>query len=501
MAEISNVDIDLRDYSQNTGKTAVLNKVMRTVEADIVVFSDVSCVVEPDTLKRFAGHFADQEIGVVCGAYMLDAPSNHGERAYWDFQIALKRDENTIGAMMGAHGAFYGIRRELYEPLEADTINDDFVIPMQIVAKGYRTVYDPAIMLRELQATDFKQDFKRRLRISEGGIQQLMRLTDLFSLKRPAVAFVFASGKALRTVVPFLLLVMAVTSFVLTMQGVAFYGLPLTGLAILVALGLLQLQDNLECVPKLLHPIAYLITGHMAGLIGSSRFLLQMGTQHKTTEGENAALEMGFVSPNARAGKRLFDIVVAGFSFMIFAVLFPFIALAIKWDSPGPVFYRQLRVGTRTPTHSKVFMLIKFRTMAFDAEHETGAVWAQRNDNRITRVGHFLRKTRLDEIPQCLNVLQGDMSIVGPRPERPVFFARLEKEIPFYSERTYGIRPGITGLAQVTVGYDECVEDVRQKVLHDHVYATRLGRLIEWMQTDLSICFRTFAVVVRGKGQ
>lgn len=501
LAEISDHHIELREYIRNCGKTAVLNRVMRNIDADIVVFSDVSSIVEPHILKRFAGHFADEAVGVVCGAYKLDQPLGEGERAYWDFQIALKRDENTIGAMMGAHGAFYAIRAALYEPLEADTINDDFMIPSRIVAKGYHTVYDPALVVRELETTRLGQDFQRRMRISEGAMQQLMRLTSLFSLQRPSVAFVFASGKALRALVPFLLVAMMVTSFVLTIQGESFYGVPLTGLAILVTLGLLQLQDNLDCLPKLLHPVAYLAMGHMAGLIGGTRYLFQMGRANKQTVTQDTVLQMGFVSPSTRIGKRLFDIIVASICFLGFVVIFPIIAVAIKLDSKGPIFYRQLRVGARWETHSKLFMLIKFRTMELNAEKATGAIWAQKNDERITRVGQFLRKTRLDEIPQCLNVLRGDMSIVGPRPERPFFFARLEKEIPFYSERTYGLRPGITGLAQVTVGYDECVEDVRQKVLHDHVYATRLDKLVEWIKTDFSICFRTFSVVVLGKGQ
>ncbi|MEP4704486.1 MAG: glycosyltransferase, partial [Hyphomicrobiales bacterium] len=119
IADVPTIDIDIREYTQNTGKTAVLNRVMRHIDADIVVFSDVSSVVEPNILKRFAGHFVDEKIGVVSGAYRLDAPASNGERAYWDFQIALKRDENTIAAMMGAHGAFYAIRGRLYEPLEA----------------------------------------------------------------------------------------------------------------------------------------------------------------------------------------------------------------------------------------------------------------------------------------------------------------------------------------------------------------------------------------------
>jgi lipopolysaccharide/colanic/teichoic acid biosynthesis glycosyltransferase len=139
--------------------------------------------------------------------------------------------------------------------------------------------------------------------------------------------------------------------------------------------------------------------------------------------------------------------------------------------------------------------------MRADAEVASGAVWATEEDPRITRVGRFMRKTRLDELPQCIDVLRGDMSIVGPRPERPQFFNKLESAIPFYSERTYGLKPGITGLAQVTLPYDSSIEDVRAKVLHDHAYALRLSAPGRWLATDLSIIFRTFAVVILGKGR
>lgn len=497
---------EVREYAANIGKTAVLNRAMEDAGTGIAVFSDVSSAVEADILKRFAVHFEDPEVGVVCGAYRLDAPMNAGERLYWDMQVALKRDENEIGAMMGAHGAFYAIRAELFEPLPADTINDDFTVPMRIVAKGYRTVYDTAIVVRELERTGARQDFARRVRISEGAMQQTVRLAGLLDPKRPGIAFVFASGKALRAFVPFLIVAMGIAAFALDGMGEGFYGLALAGFGVLMALGLLQLQDNLGCVPKIAHPLAYLAAGHMAGLIGGSHYLRRalVAASHAPKRDDAVCPDgpdMGFISPSARCAKRAFDVFAASFCFVGFIVLLPFVAIAIKLDSPGPVFYRQLRVGTRAKTWSKLFLLLKFRTMTWDAERETGAVWARRNDKRITRVGAFLRKMHLDELPQCLNVLRGDMSIVGPRPERPIFLARLEKEIPFYSERTYGLRPGMTGLAQITVGYDECVEDVRRKVLHDHVYATRLNRLLDWVRTDFSICFRTIAVVLHGKGR
>lgn len=147
--------------------------------------------------------------------------------------------------------------------------------------------------------------------------------------------------------------------------------------------------------------------------------------------------------------KRLVDIAIASIGLVVTAPLWPLIALAIRINSPGPVIFRQLRVGRALSDSTELFNMMKFRSMYIDAEARSGMVWAKRNDPCITAVGNFLRKTRLDEIPRLINVLRGDMSIVGPRPERPGFYAKLERAIPFFAERTVGLRPGITGLAQV----------------------------------------------------
>ena len=201
------------------------------------------------------------------------------------------------------------------------------------------------------------------------------------------------------------------------------------------------------------------------------------------------------------AAKRMLDIAVALAGLAITAPLWPLLALAIALDSPGPVLFRQMRIGRRHADRTDLFMMLKFRTMRADAEARSGAVWAARRDPRITRTGWFLRKTRLDEIPQLLNVLRGDMSIVGPRPERPGFYQRLDDAIPFFAERTSGLRPGITGLAQVRQGYDTCLDDVRRKVAFDHAYGMRLTSLKEWFVCDVGLMARTFSVMVAGRGQ
>ncbi|KIE20657.1 sugar transferase [Vibrio sinaloensis] len=199
--------------------------------------------------------------------------------------------------------------------------------------------------------------------------------------------------------------------------------------------------------------------------------------------------------------KRLFDLTGSVVALILLLPILPFIAIAIKLSSPGPVFYKQLRVGKSTPEKMVFFEIIKFRTMYQDAEQRTGAVWATENDPRITPVGRFLRKTRLDEIPQLFNVIRGEMSLIGPRPERPSFYSKLENAIPFFADRTYGVMPGITGLAQVNQGYDTCIDDVRRKVGFDHSYALSLRSIRSWLAMDIDIITRTIIVMFDGRGR
>ena len=199
--------------------------------------------------------------------------------------------------------------------------------------------------------------------------------------------------------------------------------------------------------------------------------------------------------------KRCLDITLSVLGLLVCTLLFPVIALAIYLNSPGPILFKQLRIGHASEDKTDLFWMYKFRTMRLDAEAQTGAVWAKAHDPRITKVGLFLRKTRLDELPQLFNVLKGDMSIIGPRPERPGFYQKLETAIPYFAERTWGLKPGITGLAQVNQGYDQDIEDVRNKVGFDHAYALSLGSFSTWFKSDLNIIFKTVVVMVCGRGQ
>ena len=208
-----------------------------------------------------------------------------------------------------------------------------------------------------------------------------------------------------------------------------------------------------------------------------------------------------FIPVSVVIGKRTMDIVAALIGLILTAPLFILVAIAVRLDSPGPAIYRQLRVGRTLADRTELFTILKFRSMRADAEKNTGAVWAQKSDPRITRIGAFIRKTRLDEIPQLLNVLRGDMSLVGPRPERPGLVDKLDRALPFYADRMMGLRPGVTGYAQVKQGYDTDIEGVRRKVALDAAYAMRLASFRSWIVTDLMIIARTVGVVLTGAGQ
>jgi lipopolysaccharide/colanic/teichoic acid biosynthesis glycosyltransferase len=201
-----------------------------------------------------------------------------------------------------------------------------------------------------------------------------------------------------------------------------------------------------------------------------------------------------------KIAKRGMDVLFAVVALLMTALIFPLIAIAIKRESKGPIFFTQTRIGRCTAQHTVLFSMIKFRTMRTDAEKD-GPQWASKNDSRVTRMGEFMRKTRIDELPQFINVLKGEMSLVGPRPERPVFYKKLEENIPLYSDRTYGLKPGITGLAQVNLGYDETIEDVRTKLLYDHAYALSLSKFSAWLLMDLGVVYKTVMVVIGKKGQ
>jgi lipopolysaccharide/colanic/teichoic acid biosynthesis glycosyltransferase len=235
-----------------------------------------------------------------------------------------------------------------------------------------------------------------------------------------------------------------------------------------------------------------------------------------------------------RITKRALDLVFAGAGLLLLGLFLPILSLLIYLDSPGPIFYRQKRASTlkgwvgNGRCAFEPFWMLKFRTMRVDAEVKTGAVLAEENDPRVTRMGRFLRRSRLDELPQLWNVLKGDMSLVGPRPERPELLENLTLAIPFFEERMRDCRPGITGLAQVSLtysggapagsrvaslansltnpfGFDAArgalADDMRTKLLFDLAYVASLERFSTYIAMELWIIVQTPLIMLRGLGR
>ncbi|MGD0735518.1 MAG: TIGR03013 family XrtA/PEP-CTERM system glycosyltransferase [Terracidiphilus sp.] len=241
-------------------------------------------------------------------------------------------------------------------------------------------------------------------------------------------------------------------------------------------------------------PFRELLDLRLSGVvIEDANSLLERLTGKLPLEGLNPSTLIfsdGFrVKASQQLIRRLVSITVSFTSLAICLPFVPFIILAVRLSSPGPIFFRQTRVGLR----GRPFSVIKFRTMRQDAE-AGGAVWATKNDPRVTSLGRFMRKTRLDEIPQLWNVLRGEMGFVGPRPERPEFVQWLSSEIPFYELR-HMIRPGITGWAQVRYRYGASLEDTKQKLEYDLYYIKHLS-----LGLDLLIMFETIKTIVLRRG-
>jgi lipopolysaccharide/colanic/teichoic acid biosynthesis glycosyltransferase len=226
------------------------------------------------------------------------------------------------------------------------------------------------------------------------------------------------------------------------------------------------------------------------------------------TSGTHAA--RGHAPPRSRSesANRIANIVLASAALVVLTPVFVVIAIIVKVTSPGPILYTQTRVGIDRRSRRAlalydrrardvgglVFTIYKFRSMYIDAERLSGEVWATKNDPRVTPVGRFLRKSRIDELPQLWNVLKGDMNIVGPRPERPGIVVRLREDISDYSLR-HRAKPGITGLAQISAAYDASVDDVRVKVRYDLEYLRRQG-----MVEDVRIMLKTLPVMLFKRG-
>ncbi|WCE31975.1 glycosyltransferase family 2 protein [Vibrio sp. SCSIO 43137] len=263
---------EIIEFSENRGKIAVINELMQRVDSELVALSDVSALISVDALQIAAAHFSNPRIGVVNPCYRILETGSVAETKYWQYQSRIKQAETSLGSTLGSHGAFYLFRTALYEPLEENTINDDFILPMKIIEKGYLAHYDADMLALEQEATSQGNDFKRRLRISAGNMQQVLRLWPLFSPRYSGIAFAFFSGKGLRLLTPYLMLSCLITSLLLVSYPL--FSIALTAQLALYAIAMLCYLFPVLQVHTLITFITYLMTGHFANLIGGLRYLL-----------------------------------------------------------------------------------------------------------------------------------------------------------------------------------------------------------------------------------
>lgn len=488
-----NLSIQIKTFSQNQGKVALFNFIIPTISDDyILFFSDVSAMLSVDVLYRANTYFNNPKVGAFCTKYTLKDISLKGEQRYWDYQVAIKVKESRLGTPIGYHGSGYAIRKSLWEPLADNTINDDFIIPMKVIEKGYLGVYDEKSLSTELEFSSEHLDWNRRVRIAQGNIQQAYVLRKILAPRNGYVSWMFFSGKVLRITMPWFFLGLFFSSLILS-----FYS-PHIFLPIFLAQLIMYLLVLFNSVFKLkqIHVLHYFFKGQSSILMG----WVSLVTHRDRWQRAKSIPKSNYVHPFVRCGKGIIDKLSALVGLSILILLFPIIAVLIKLNSPGAIFYKQLRVGKGDEKLTKLFYLYKFRTMNVCSD-PSDTTWTMVGDKRIFSFGKFLRKTHLDELPQFYNILIGDMSLIGPRPERPSLYSYIEKNIPFYEERLYGVLPGLTGLAQITYPPDLTIEDVRKKVACDHAYAIHLTKPLLWIKVETIIVLKTIQNVLLGKGQ
>lgn len=266
--------IRLLPMSAHIGKAMLLTRTVPQLRGELIVFSDASSVLQRDALRWLVRNFADRRVGCVCGLYRTASSTDlrsQGEGLYWRYETFLKRQESRLHSILGAHGAFYAIRRALFRPLDASLINDDYLIPMRIVGEGYRAIYEPQAVAWEREAVSMRGEFARRRRIAMGNCQQILALRHLLHPARGWVALCFFSHKVLRTLAPLLMLTVLISSQWLR-QPWAMALLILQGMFYASAFAGYMCQRHGRLVTWL-SPQLYFCLGNLAMLVGLLRFL------------------------------------------------------------------------------------------------------------------------------------------------------------------------------------------------------------------------------------
>lgn len=275
---------EIKNFATNRGKVAVLNEQIPLVTTQLTALSDVSAIISVDALILANTHFQNRQVGVVNGHYQLFGSQHQGENRYWQYQTKVKQQEVSLGSTLGAHGAFYLFRTSLFDSLDENTINDDFILPMRIVKKGYQAVYEPELVALELEPTDPDNDFKRRLRISAGNMQQVIQLADMLLPKYRGVAFAFLSGKGLRLATPYLLIVCFITALLLASYPL--FSLALFVQCLLYTTAVLSYLFPILFRHKVCKVMLYVVMGHYANFVGGLRYLCGVGAKGWTGQNQ-----------------------------------------------------------------------------------------------------------------------------------------------------------------------------------------------------------------------
>jgi cellulose synthase/poly-beta-1,6-N-acetylglucosamine synthase-like glycosyltransferase len=269
--ECQHLELTITEFTRNRGKVAVLNEAIGECDTEIIALSDVSALVSIDALLRLAEQFAQPEVGIVSSNYRLLNPGSEGEAVYWVYQRRLKQKEAAVAGLIGAHGAFYAFRRALFRPLEPDTINDDFILPMRIVSNGHLGIYSPDINSIELEKASQQTDSHRRRRIAAGNVQQALRLRGLLAPRFGGLAFAFGSSKVLRVTMPWMMLTAFVGSIALSPSS-PFFALLTAMQLLLYSIAVGNLVSDTSFGGRVGRALAYLVNGHFATLAGTVEY-------------------------------------------------------------------------------------------------------------------------------------------------------------------------------------------------------------------------------------
>ncbi len=456
------------------GKIRAQDAAVERAKGDIVAFSDANAIWQTDAALALAGAFSDPRVGYACGQVRFvqaadGADASNQEGVYWRYELALRGYESRLSSITAGNGAIYATRRKTYIVVDP-IMGHDLSLPFNMVKRGLRAVYVPAARASEKMVPSLAGEFARKRRMMSHTWPILLR-GGMLSPRGypPGYALMIVSHRLLRYCTPGLhVLALAANVALLAIGAGTLY------------IGHVRPADRAAARGRAGRPSAA-APAAARPLLRADRRLAGRRPVGLAGPRHRRLLGCGRGNPLIR---RAVDIAASSLALVLSAPVLALAALAIRVESRGPVIYRQPRAGL----HGQPFDVLKLRTMVDGAEHLGAKLAVDANDPRITRVGAFLRRTSLDELPNLVNVLRGQMSLIGPRPTLPV-------QVDQYTPRQRGrlaIKPGITGWAQVngraSLPWDERIE------LDLYYIANRS------LSLDLRILWRTVAMVLGGSG-